>query len=76
MDERDVVLTHEPIMAWVDPEPVLRDAGRVVREIIATLQGERARFAPRSGHPVAMMLDEWIGRLEAYAGSPLLPTPS
>ena len=76
MDERDVVLAHEPMMAWVDPEPVLRDAGRIAREVLATLQGERARFAPRSGHPVAMMLDEWIGRLEAYAAGPLLPIPS
>lgn len=75
MDGRDVVVAHEPLAAWIDPDPVLRDDGRIVREIIVTLQGERGRFAPHSGHPVAMMLDEWIARLERFAASPLLPMP-
>ena len=73
MDGQDVELAHERLTMRVDPDPVTRDGGRIARDVLATLRGERARFAPRSGHPVAMMLDEWIARLECYAACPLLP---
>ena len=75
MNAQDVVLTQNAFAAWVEPDSVLRDDGRIARDLILTLQAKRAQFAPRSGHPVAMMLDEWIERLERYAAAPLLPVP-
>ena len=75
MDAFDLLFTRGPAAARIDPEPVLRDSGQIVRELADLLRGERRRFAPRSGHPVAMMLDEWISRLEEFAAHPVPPMP-
>lgn len=74
MDGQDVVLAQGPVAAWIDADPAA-NPGRIAGDLAAVLRAERARFAPRSGHPVAMMLDEWVARLEAYAARPLLPVP-
>ena len=75
MNGQDAVLGLEALVVKVSRDRAIGDDGRIARELIGTLAAERARFAPRSGHPVAMMLDEWIARLEAYAACPLLPMP-
>ena len=75
MDAFDLLVTQSSTVDAVDPDRVLRDDGRIARELLDVLRAQRAQFGPRSSHPVAMMLDEWIARLAEHAARPLLPLP-